>query len=139
MLITERLSAAPMSVADRPPTPGVALRGTNRSRHIAYTSDTQVGGEEHASEYTHASTEQRRRSTRHYSDCGICLESFKQEDMVEVEVCLHTFCRDCLRTYIETKVQDRKYPIVCPQCTIGEGERGHTAGEYTLVCPNCFT
>lgn len=128
-----------MSVADRPPTPGVALRGTNRSSQIAFTSNAQVGGEEHALEYTHASTGQRRRSTRHYSDCGICLEALKQEDVVEVEVCLHTFCRDCLRTYIETKVQDRRYPIVCPQCAMGEEEQSYMAGKYTLVCSKRFT
>lgn len=59
--------------------------------------------------------------------------------MIEVEVCLHTFCRDCLRTHIETNVQDRKYPIVCPQCAVGEEERGHTAGKYTLVFLKCIT
>jgi hypothetical protein len=52
-------------------------------------------------------------------DCGICMESFTDEAIALVEGCGHSCCRDCMRSNIQSKIEERRYPIPCPFCVAG--------------------
>ncbi|CAE6346143.1 unnamed protein product [Rhizoctonia solani] len=51
--------------------------------------------------------------------CGICMEILPDEAISRIDGCGHSCCRDCLRGDIQTKIEDRRYPIFCPFCVVG--------------------
>ena len=62
-------------------------------------------------------TEHRRMQTRHETfECGVCFETFQRDFVARIKGCKHRFCRDCLRQYATTAIEDRRYPIPCPTC-----------------------
>ncbi|KAF4569734.1 hypothetical protein EYR36_009532 [Pleurotus pulmonarius] len=52
--------------------------------------------------------------------CQICLEETPEDDLAQVTNCEHSFCRDCLRGHIISRVNDHRYPIMCPSCTVSK-------------------
>lgn len=59
--------------------------------------------------------------------CGICFDVHSLENVAKVEQCGHTYCRDCIRTYLETEIQGRKCPIFCPLCIV-ESDNSKSGG-----------
>lgn len=59
-------------------------------------------------------------------NCAICLENISDDNVFSIEACSHEFCSECLVTYAEMKVKDRKALIECPQAdchqTLSGGE-----------------
>lgn len=55
--------------------------------------------------------------TQETFDCSICMEKLPIDDIAQIDGCQHSFCRDCIRHYISSKLEERKYPIPCPCCT----------------------
>ena len=51
-------------------------------------------------------------------ECGICFETLPIDDIARIDGCRHQFCRDCLRSYVSSKIEDRKFPISCPDCSV---------------------
>jgi hypothetical protein len=56
-------------------------------------------------------------------NCGICLEDTSEFMVARVDPCDHSFCRDCIRDYIRSKISDHRYPILCPICTANKKEQ----------------
>ena len=50
-------------------------------------------------------------------DCSICMDRLPIDDVAQLDGCDHSFCRSCIRQYISTKLDERKFPIPCPCCT----------------------
>ncbi|KZS89212.1 hypothetical protein SISNIDRAFT_527526 [Sistotremastrum niveocremeum HHB9708] len=48
--------------------------------------------------------------------CNVCLDEHPLEDVAVVEGCGHEFCRDCMKDFIESKLSDGQYPVMCPIC-----------------------
>ena len=51
-------------------------------------------------------------------ECGVCNELYSEDQTIQLPTCSHTFCRECLRTYTKTKINEGRYPIFCPVCAI---------------------
>jgi len=50
--------------------------------------------------------------------CRICLDDFPEAEAISIPGnCKHTFCKDCLLTYVTVKLKEGRYPIACPSCT----------------------
>ncbi|KAH7320373.1 hypothetical protein B0J17DRAFT_621772 [Rhizoctonia solani] len=49
-------------------------------------------------------------------ECMICMETCPDEDIARIDGCEHSCCRDCMRGHIQSKVEERRYPIPCPLC-----------------------
>ena len=49
--------------------------------------------------------------------CSICLEQLPEDSVARVENCGHKPCRDCMRQYIVTRIDEQRFPILCPGCT----------------------
>lgn len=58
--------------------------------------------------------------------CGVCFDMYAVGDGADVEECDHMFCIECLEGYIETKVQERRFPILCPSCVAENVGQQHT-------------
>lgn len=50
-------------------------------------------------------------------DCLICQETFRVDFVALIEGCGHKFCRECLKQYVVSKLDDGRYPMVCPMCS----------------------
>ncbi|KAI0347119.1 hypothetical protein BDW22DRAFT_1367462 [Trametopsis cervina] len=48
--------------------------------------------------------------------CGVCFEDHPEDYVASVEPCGHRFCRECMRDYVRSKVDEHRYPIPCPLC-----------------------
>ncbi|KAJ1300980.1 hypothetical protein OPQ81_003404 [Rhizoctonia solani] len=66
-------------------------------------------------------------------DCGICMDTFTDEAIARIDECGHSCCRDCMRSNIQSKIEERRYPIPCPFCVAGSGENaGKRRGVGTI-------
>ncbi|CAE6491322.1 unnamed protein product [Rhizoctonia solani] len=64
-------------------------------------------------------------------ECRICMETCSDEDIAWVDGCEHSCCRECMRGDIQSKIEERRYPIPCPLCVAGAGgnhEQQHGIG-----------
>jgi len=85
---------------------------------LSYARTTRSGDEEEGTETAHQAT----------FFCCVCLEEHLEEDVACVEPCEHLFCRDSLRGYIGSKLDEHRFPIICPAC-VAEPE----GRELTLI------
>jgi len=51
-----------------------------------------------------------------FYDCGICFETFPRDNIARFATCEHRYCRSCLRGHVGSTLQERRYPITCPEC-----------------------
>ncbi|KAL5531088.1 hypothetical protein ACEPAG_3964 [Sanghuangporus baumii] len=66
-------------------------------------------------------------------DCSICMDELPIDDVARLDGCEHSFCRTCIRQYISTKLDERKFPIPCPCCTTAKDGRRVGAVSVTLI------
>jgi hypothetical protein len=78
-------------------------------------------------------------------ECPICMDDIPANLIARVDSCGHAFCRECLRGHIAVRLDERRFPILCPTCTCpvakgkGKGKIGGTcvAGEMRRCsCPS---
>ena len=60
--------------------------------------------------------------------CGICLEEMPDDSIARPDHCGHTFCRACLRGHVAVRINERRFPILCPSCTANQGNGNGVAG-----------
>jgi len=68
------------------------------------------------------------RSTQRLFKCGICMEEIPYDSITRPDPCGHTFCRECLRGHVTARLDEHRFPILCPTCTAGKGKGKGTAG-----------
>jgi hypothetical protein len=61
-------------------------------------------------------------SPRRLFECGICMEEMPDDSIARPDPCGHTFCRECLRQHVTTRLDEHRFPILCPTCTAGKGK-----------------
>ncbi|KAA1477866.1 hypothetical protein DENSPDRAFT_787293 [Dentipellis sp. KUC8613] len=59
-----------------------------------------------------AKTDQRR------FECGICFEEHPEDFVARPDRCSHSFCRDCIRRLVITKLNEHRFPVLCPVCSV---------------------
>ena len=55
-------------------------------------------------------------------ECGICMEEMPEDFVARTDPCGHAFCRECVRGYVSTRLEERRFPVLCPTCTAGKGK-----------------
>jgi hypothetical protein len=50
-------------------------------------------------------------------ECVICRDEQLVDDVALLEECGHKFCRECLRNYIGSRLEDGVFPVLCPLCS----------------------
>ena len=55
-------------------------------------------------------------------ECGICFEELPEDSIARIDPCGHSFCRECVRSYVSSKLEEHRFPIVCPTCTTTKGD-----------------
>jgi len=69
-------------------------------------------------------------SLPHSFSCAICMEEQPVDNSVDLE-CDHSICRTCIRGHIFSKIEEHRFPIMCPVCVIEKNNR-QPAGLYIL-------
>jgi hypothetical protein len=62
------------------------------------------------------------KSTQQLFVCGICLEQMPDDSIARPDPCGHTFCRECLREHVTVRLDERRFPILCPTCAASKGK-----------------
>jgi hypothetical protein len=62
------------------------------------------------------------KSTQRLFVCGICLEQMPDDSIARPDPCGHTFCRECLRGHVSARLDEHRFPILCPTCTASKGK-----------------
>ena len=52
--------------------------------------------------------------------CTICLEALMEDEIIPLENCDHIFHLNCLSSYLQSQIDQRKFPLVCPQFKCGK-------------------
>jgi hypothetical protein len=77
-------------------------------------------------------------------ECGICMEEMPEDSIARPDPCEHAFCRECLREHVTARLDEHRFPILCPTCIAGKGKgkgaAGGTCYELTvnLVTISCY-
>jgi len=57
---------------------------------------------------------QMRRAQNVQLDCQICYDTIKEGDYLPLDGCGHMFHPACIKEYLETEINERRFPLVCP-------------------------
>ncbi|KAH9016424.1 hypothetical protein EDB83DRAFT_232435 [Lactarius deliciosus] len=61
--------------------------------------------------------------------CGVCMEEMPEDSVARLDPCGHSFCRECIRAYVSTRLEEHRFPVLCPTCTAGKGKGTGATGE----------
>jgi Ring finger domain len=77
------------------------------------------------------------KSAQRLFECGICMEEMPHDSIARPDPCGHAFCRECLRGHVAARLNERRFPILCPTCTASNGRgnkaTGGTRCERTVI------
>lgn len=59
---------------------------------------------------------QRQSTTQPSFECCICMDVLATDYVARIDTCGHSFCRECLRGYVTSRLEERRYPLLCPEC-----------------------
>ena len=59
--------------------------------------------------------------------CAVCTDELPEDFVARVPGCGHGFCRECLRTYAVSRLEEHRFPILCPSC-VADDKAGKEPG-----------
>ena len=74
-------------------------------------------------------------STSRNFSCAICLDEHPVDNNVDLD-CDHAICRDCTRGHVSAKIEEHRFPVLCPVCMTERNDRpGGMYIRYLLLLP----
>ncbi|KIJ64856.1 hypothetical protein HYDPIDRAFT_89743 [Hydnomerulius pinastri MD-312] len=73
------------------------------------------------------------RTAQRQYHCGICMDDFPEDDAVHIDGCGHDICRDCTRGHVCSKIEEHRFPVLCPVCTADHENRNPSTISRLLV------
>jgi Ring finger domain len=75
-------------------------------------------------------------SSKRLFECGVCMDEIPVDSIVRINSCGHIFCLGCLRGHVTARLDERRFPILCPTCTAAKGKgKGKIGGMREM--PRC--
>jgi hypothetical protein len=53
-------------------------------------------------------------------DCGVCMDTLPEESVVRIEPCGHSFCGECVRGLIMSRIESRHFPVCVQRVRQGQ-------------------
>ena len=69
-------------------------------------------------------------------ECGICMEEKPEDSVARPDPCRHAFCRECMREYVSARLEEHRFPILCPTCTVSNGKGKGVTGGARMIFPS---
>jgi hypothetical protein len=69
-------------------------------------------------------------------ECGVCMEEMPEDSVARPDPCRHAFCRDCMRGYVSARLEEHRFPILCPTCTASKGKGKGVTGGTRIFFPS---
>ena len=70
------------------------------------------------------------KSAQRLFECGICMDEKPVDSIARIDSCGHTFCRECLCGHVSARIDEHRFPVLCPTCSAnnskGKGKAGGT-------------
>ncbi len=77
------------------------------------------------------------KSAQRLFECSICMEEMPMDSIARIDSCGHTFCRGCLRGHVAARIDEHRYPVLCPTCTANKSKgKGKPGGTCRLLVPS---
>ena len=77
------------------------------------------------------------KSAQRLFECGVCMEEMPDDSIARPDPCGHSFCRECLRGHVAARLNEHRFPILCPTCIASKGQgteaTGGTCCERTIT------
>jgi len=73
-------------------------------------------------------------SSQQLFTCDICMEEMPVDSIAHPDSCGHTFCRECLRGHVTARLDEHRFPILCPSCTADKDKGKGPVGGACLMC-----
>lgn len=73
---------------------------------------------------------------KNFHNCDICLEQYKGPKCIELQNCGHTYCKDCIQRYIQTKLNEYNKVISCPSI---DCDREIDINDIKTLCPSLIS
>jgi hypothetical protein len=73
-------------------------------------------------------------SAKRFFECGICMDEMPVDSIARIDSCGHVFCRECLRGHVTARLDERRFPILCPTCTAAKGKGKGKIGGTCVAC-----
>lgn len=61
-------------------------------------------------------------------DCGVCMDTLPEDTIARIEPCGHAYCRECIRGFVVSQIESRRFPVLCPTCTAEPGNGSESIG-----------
>jgi len=55
--------------------------------------------------------------------CCVCQDDQSIQNVFRANDCSHEMCRECMRQYVRTQLEQRAVPVKCPQCMVQAGPK----------------
>lgn len=98
-----------------------------QTTRVARELQNEFDSEDRRLRQEHAELAQYMQST---FQCSICMDDLPEDDVAQIDGCVHMMCRSCLREFVASKIREHRYPIFCPVCTIIKGGKAEPAGTH---------
>lgn len=69
--------------------------------------------------------------------CAVCTDEFPEDFVARVPGCGHGFCRECLRTYAVSRLEEHRFPILCPSCLADDTTGKEPGSKSRVLCCRC--
>ena len=74
------------------------------------------------------------RSAQRLFECSICMEEMPVDSIARIDFCGHAFCRECLRGGVRARIDDHRFPVLCPISNANKSKgKGKAGGAYRSV------
>ena len=72
-------------------------------------------------------------------ECGVCMEEMPEDSVARLDPCGHPFCRECMRGYVSARLEEHRFPILCPTCVADKGKGKGVTGGTRMLFPSLVT
>ncbi|KZS89201.1 hypothetical protein SISNIDRAFT_527498, partial [Sistotremastrum niveocremeum HHB9708] len=52
--------------------------------------------------------------------CTLCSDTHPSSNIITIPGCLHVLCKSCTKTYLISKLDEGRFPVICPICQVDD-------------------
>ena len=67
-------------------------------------------------------------------ECTICMETLPIDFAMSITACEHVFCRECMKSHVVARLDEGRYPILCPVCSTDKNRDQQGGTRDIVVC-----